>query len=681
MENRELSWLAFNARVLDEAREPSVPLLDRVRFLAIFSSNLDEFFMVRYAGIWRQIVAGSEERGPDGRTPREALDAVARVVRQLVAAQHEILVTSILPELRAAGVSLLRGPDLDAEQRAFASDFFDSWVLPLLTPVAIDPGHPFPYLSNRGLALVAEFAFRGAQRFGTGGLCIVHLPAAGLPRFVALPAPAGRQVFMLLEDLVRMHLGALFPGADISAAHAIRVTRDAELDLEDEPAADMLRSVEAAVRGRRLGAAVRLQYEPDLPPTLVDRIATELELEASDVYAAAGILALTDLGQLHALVDLPSHRSPGWTPTAVPEFADGAPIMAVMERQDVLVHHPYQSFEPVVRFIEEAAADREVLAIKMTLYRVGGDSRIGRALLAAATNGKQVAVLVELRARFSEEANIEWARRLEAAGAHVVYGLARHKTHAKAALVVRRTAAGITRYCHLGTGNYNEQNASQYTDFGLFTAREGFGEDLTHLFNLLTGYAPPPPRNHLLVAPLDLRDGLVARVRREAENAAAGGIGRITAKVNSLVDPVLIDELYAASKAGVHVDLVVRGICCLRPGVPGLSDRIRVVSIVDRFLEHGRVARFENAGSPEYWLSSADWMPRNLDGRVEIAFPVLDMRWQAEIDAYLALQLADHVKGRTLGPDGDRPRPPRGDGEPSSQSLLMQAYVHRGRVV
>lgn len=677
--NRELSWLAFNERVLEEARDPTVPLLDRLRFLAIFSANLDEFFMVRYAGIWRQIDGGVTTAGPDGLAPREVLAAVSRRVHELVAAQHALLLDHILPELAAHGVYILAPEALDATQRGAISAYFHGNVLPLLTPIAIDPGHPFPYLTNRALCLVAELEPSGAGTFRPTELCIIHLPAAALPRFVPVPSAPGQHTFVLLEDVVRAHLGGLYPENVLLACHAIRVTRDAELDVDEDAADDLINTIETAVRNRRLGAAVRLQYPPGMSRSLVDRLARELELVEDDLFTAPGFTALTDLGQVYQLLDLPALKSPPWTPQPVAAFEEVDDVFAVIDAGDVLVHHPYQSFDAVVRFLEQAATDPHVLAIKTTLYRVSGDSRIARALLDAAQHGKQVAVLVELRARFSEEANIAWARRLEASGAHVVYGVSGYKTHVKAAMVVRRTAEGVRRYVHLSTGNYNEQNAAIYTDFGLFTSKDAFGQDLTHLFNLLTGYARPPTFQHLMVAPMGMRTALVARIRSEAERAGAGVSAGVVVKVNSLVDPELIEELYAAGRAGVPIQIIVRGMCCLRPGVPGLSDNIRVISIIDRFLEHARVFRFENAGAPEYWLSSADWMQRNLDGRVEAAFPILDPTLQREIEVFLQIQLADGVKARVLGPDGNAHRPAPIAGT-RSQERLMEAYRARGRL-
>ncbi len=676
--NRELSWLAFNARVLEEAQDESVPLLERVRFLAIFSSNLDEFFMVRYAGIWRQIDAGVTKLGPDGLTPHKVLEAIAARTRELVATQHSLLREALLPALAAEGIRLLRQRDLSEAQRAFLDTTFRSRILPVLTPMAVDPAHPFPWLANRALCLMVQLESLEDGPIPAASQCIIHMPAGGLPRFIRVPAEEGTFAFVLIEDVIRMHLDRLFTGFRVLSCRAIRVTRDAELDfeLQEEGADDLISSIEEAVRNRRMGAAVRLQYERGLSQAQLDLLVSELELDPADLYPVDGMTALTDLSQLVAQVDLPRLKDPIFMPQPVAEFERARDPFAAIRQGDILVHHPYQDFEYVHRFIQAAAEDPDVLAIKMTLYRVSGDSPIAKALLAAARNGKEVAVLVELRARFSEEANIAWARRLEATGAHVVYGIVGKKTHCKAALVVRREGEALRRYCHLATGNYNHQTAKVYTDVSLFTARETFGEDLTHLFNLLTGYVRTPPLNHLVLAPEGLRKFLVARIRREADHARAGRPARLRAKLNALADTELIHELYDASRAGVTIDLVVRGICCLRPGVPGLSENIRVISIVDRFLEHARILCFENGGDPEYFLSSADWMGRNLDGRVETTFPVLEPALRKKLEEILHVQLADNAKARVLTSDGQHMRrAPEADRVRAQERLIVSAYA------
>ena len=678
--NRELSWLEFNARVLEEAVDPTVPLLERVKFLAIFSSNLDEFFMVRYAGIWRQIDAGVTLSGPDGMPPRKVLNAVSKRVHALVAEQHRAFLGSIVPELRKHGVRIFRPNELDDTHRVALDEIFESQILPLLTPMAIDPGHPFPYLANRAICLIAELESEDRRPTSTdlpqAKVCVIHIPAGVVPRFIRLPSPAGDHHFVLLEDAIRSHAARLFSGYRVVSCTAIRVTRDAELDLAGDPAEDLLSTIEDAVRNRRMGAAVRLQYERQLPPAILQALVHEMELDTFDLYPSDGPTGLTDVIQLYGAVDLPALRDAAWQPAAEPAL-ETPDIFAAIRAGDVLVHHPYQDFAYVQRFLQAAAEDPDVLAIKMTLYRVSGDSPIGQALELAVRMGKQVAVLVELRARFSEEANIGWARRLEAQGAHVVYGIGGYKTHCKAAMVVRREKAGggrtvLRRYCHLGTGNYNHQSARLYTDFSLFTCRSGFGDDLTHLFNLLTGYVKPPPFQHLVIAPTQLCEWIIAAIGREAQAASEGRPSGIVAKLNALADPRVIQELYRASAAGVKIQLIIRGICCLRPGVPGLSDNIEVIRIVDRYLEHARVFRFACGGRPEYYLSSADWMPRNLNGRIEVMFPVLEPELCERVQEMLDIQLADTAKARVLLPDGTTARIPCTVGESvRSQERLM----------
>ncbi|HVW30287.1 MAG TPA: polyphosphate kinase 1 [Polyangiaceae bacterium] len=669
--NRELSWLEFNQRVLEEAQDPTVPLLERVKFLAIVSSNLDEFFMVRVAGIKRDIARGVS----DGETPpTEVLQAVSRRVREQSAEQHRCFLQEIKPALEAEGIRLVRPDRLSTEQREFLEQHLKTTLLPVLTPVAIDPGHPFPHLVNRSLCLVAAIRPTTPSVLPNARMVVVHMPSQAARRFIRLPSPQGEQHFMLLEDLVRHHLPLLYHGYEVLSCHAIRVTRDAEFDAE-QTARDRLAAIEAALRERRMGPAVRLQYDADLPQDVLETLVQELGLEEEDLYAGEGLTAFADLFELYAALDIPRLKDPPMTPMPVPAFDASRSMFASIREGDVLVHHPYQSFDVVTRFVHEAAIDPKVLAIKMTLYRVSPTSPIAQALRLAAENGKEVAVLVELMARFDEEANIRWARALEDVGAHVVYGLPAHKTHCKACLIVRQEADGIRRYCHVATGNYHAKTAGLYTDLGLFTCRESFGEDLTEVFNLLTGYMRPRPMTHLLIAPTSLREGLLERVRREAAHARAGRPARIVLKMNSLVDRPLIDALYEASDAGVDIALIIRGICCLRPGVPGLSERIRAVSIVDRFLEHARVFYFENGGDPEYFLASADWMPRNLDHRVEIAFPVLAPPLREFVREVLDIQLSDNVKAREILPNGRSRRPERVIGDPIRAQERLYAMV------
>jgi polyphosphate kinase len=653
--NRELSWLEFNRRVLEEAQDPSVPLLERVKFLAIFSSNLDEFFMVRVAALKRRIHSGDQTLGPDGLTPAETAKAVAARVRELVAAQHYCFLGEIQPLLTAEGIRLLRPKETSDEQERFLGEYFHRTLLPVLTPLAVDPDHPFPYLGSRSPCLVVSIRpSTPSARLGRS-LSVIHIPSQILPRFVALPDPAGKHVFMLLEDVIRQHLPSLYNGYDVLSSHTIQVTRDADLHARGGPE-DLLASIEEGVRERRLGTAVRLQYDADLPPDILATLLDELELSSEDLCDGEGFTAYSDLFQLYAALDLPRLKDRPLPPQPVPAFENALDIWTAIRAGDVLVHHPYHAFDAVTRFVRDAAVDPKVLAIKMTLYRVSPASPIAHALRTAVENGKEVTVLVELQARFDEEANIRWARTLEKVGAHVVYGRAGLKTHCKACLVVRQETDGLRRYCHLATGNYNVRTGGVYGDLGLFTCRDSFGEDLTALFNLLTGHTRPPGFHHLLLAPADLREGLLQRIRREAAHARAGRPARIIAKMNGLVDRPLIEELYNASEAGVRIDLIVRGMCCLRPGVPGLSSGIRVISIVDRYLEHARISYFANGDDPEYLLASADWMPRNLDRRVEIAFPVLDPHLQAQIREILEIQLADTVKARRILSDGSSAR-------------------------
>ncbi len=668
--------------MLDEALDTSVPLLERVKFLAIVSSNLDEFFMVRVAGLKRQNRLGDHVAGPDGMTPQRTASAVAAKAHELTAEQHRCWIDELQPALVRERVRVVRPPDADAAQRAHVDQYFRTTLLPVLTPLAIDPGHPFPHLANRSLCLVAsigiEIVAEDQSLFPAARLIVVHMPPNQvIPRFVPLPCAPGEHAFMLLEDVVRLHLPSLYRGYRVISCHAVRVTRDAEIAPEEAGAPDLLTGVEASLQVRRMGLAVRLQYDADLPANVLSVLVDELDLGPEDLYPNAGFTAFSDLFQLYASVDLPHLKDAPLSPLPVAAFQEAADVWSAVRAGDILVHHPYQSFDVVTRFVEAAALDPKVLAIKMTLYRVSPTSPIARALMTAAEHGKEVAVLVELKARFDEEANIRWAKALEAVGAHVVYGLPRYKTHCKACLVVRQEGDRIVRYCHVATGNYNARTAGLYTDLGLFTSRETFGEDLTELFNLITGYMFPRSPHHLLVAPAELRRGLSERVRREIAHAREGRPARIILKMNSLVDPDLIELLYEASRTGVDISLIVRGICCLRPGVSGVSERIEVTSIVDRFLEHARIFFCQNAGTPERLLSSADWMPRNLDHRVEIAFPVLEPRLQALVREVLDVQLSDTVKARRLVADGKWQRlNPYGAGAIRAQRRLYEVIAH-----
>ena len=659
--NRELSWLEFNRRVLEEARDENVPLLERVKFLAIFSSNLDEFFMVRVARLKRQIRDGIETIGPDGLTAAEALTAISRRVHELAEEQHLCFLNTILPQLTAEDIHLVRPEEMSREQERFLKEFFHRTLYPIVTPLAIDPGHPFPYLANRSLCLVVSLEASGVSRLPYADLSIVHIPSQVVPRFIALPAKEGQHAFMLLEDVLRHYLPRLYHGFELLSTHAIRVTRDADFGISRRRDETLLMSIEQGVRERRMGDAVRLQYDPELAKEIVVQLVEELELSSEDLYPGKGFTAFTDLFQLYTAVNIPRLKDRPQVPLFVPAFDRATDPWSAIRGADVMVFHPYQSFDTVTRFVEEAANDPKVLAIKMTLYRVSPTSPIAQALARAAESGKEVSVLVELQARFDEEANITWARALEEVGAHVVYGMVGYKTHCKVCLVVRQEADGIRRYCHLATGNYNVRTSGIYSDLGLFTCRETFGEDLTELFNLLTGYTRPQKFHHLLLAPMGLREHFIGCIRREVEHARGGHPSRIIAKINSLIDPAIIEELYVASQAGVDIDLIVRGMCSLRPGLSGTSERIRVLSIVDRYLEHARIFYFQNGGNPTCWLASADWMQRNFDLRVEIAFPVIDSQLQAKLRQILEIQLADTVKGWAMQSDGNYVRRRNGD--------------------
>jgi polyphosphate kinase len=651
--NRDLSWLDFNRRVLEEAKDPTVPLLERVKFLAIFSSNLDEFFMVRVAGLKRQV--NNREQTVDSNVVSVAavLTAISRRVHELAEEQHLCFLDTVLPQLTAEGIHLLRPEEMSGEQERFLEEFFRKTLYPIVTPLAIDPGHPFPYLANRSLCLVVSLRAKIASPLPHTELSIVHIPAQVVPRFIQLPTKEGQYGFVLLEDVLDHYLPRFYHGFEILSTHAVRVTRDAEFGLVRRRDEDLLMTIEQGIRERRMGDAVRLQYDPDLPKELLTQLVEELELSGEDLYPGKGFTAFTDLFQLYANVNIPRLKDRVQLPLPVPALDRAPDIWNAIRSGDTLVFHPYQSFDPVTRFVEEAAKDPKVLAIKMTLYRISPNSPIAQALARAAEAGKEVSVLVELQARFDEEANITWARALEEVGAHVVYGLVGYKTHCKVCLVVRQEADGMRRYCHLSTGNYNNRTSTVYSDIGLFTCRESFGEDLTELFNLLTGYTRPQTFHHLVLAPMSLREHFIGLIRKEADQARAGQPARIIAKVNSLIDAAVIEQLYLASQAGVQIDLIVRGMCSLRPGLEKTSERIRVISIVDRYLEHARIFYFHNRGNPAFWLASADWMPRNFNRRIEIAFPVMEPQIQKKLKDILELQLADTVKGWWMEADGN----------------------------
>ena len=672
--NRELSWLEFNRRVLEEAQDPTVPLIERLKFLAIFSSNLDEFFMVRVAGVRRQIDANVLSRGPDGMLPREVMDEMSRRIRNLVEIQREYFFNTLLPLLKKENIRLLKAEDLNPDQTIFVHDFFNNTVSSILTPLAIDPSHPFPHLTNRTLCIIAEVRPSVESKLPKTNLVVIPVSTSVIPRFVRLPSANGEYHFMSIEDLIRVCVNDLFRGYDTVGCFTVRVTRDSDLQYDEDPSEDLIKTIAESLRNRRKGAAVRLQYEDDISDKILKLLIKELDLEAEDLYPAKGAIGLGDLMQLYNELDKPDLKDIPIPSTMVREFETGTDMFSVIRHGDVMVHHPYQSFSYVTRFVREAAEDPKVLAIKMTLYRIAADSEIAQALQLAAERGKQVAVLVELKARFDEEANITWAKKLEDAGAHVMYGMAGLKTHCKVCLVIRQEKTKIRRYCHLSTGNYNDRTSVTYGDIGLFSAHPRFGEDLTNLFNVLTGYSAPPRFHRIKIAPTELRETFVNKIRREVSNIRDGKPALIIAKMNSLVDKTIILELFRASQAGVTIKLVIRGICCLKPGIKGVSENIEVVSIIDRFLEHARIFYFQNDSQPEYWLASSDWMPRNLDQRIEVAFPIKEPKYQNLLWNILQIQLADNVKARKLLPEGIAMRVKKKKKKIRSQVVIYELF-------
>ena len=670
--NRELSWLDFNARVLALAEDRTVPLLERAKFAAIFSENLDEFFQVRVAGLKDQLAAGVGATSTDGSSPLDQLRSIREKVESLLEREGRAFAEDIAPGLVEQGIILSNWDQLDADDRDALVEEFEQRIFPVLTPLAVDPGHPFPYISNLSLnlAVTVRDPTIGVRRFAR-----VKVPPL-LPRFVVMP---DGERFVPLEQVIAAHLDALFPGMEVEGHSTFRVTRNADLSLEEEEADDLLAAVELELRRRRFGRAVRLEVDTTMTDEVRELLMRELDLGPSDVYVVEGPLDLGGLWAVHAL-DRPDLKDDAWAPVTQPRLvpAQDEPfdIFAVIKERDVLVHFPYESFGTSVEtFIEQAATDPKVLAIKQTLYRTSGDSPIVKALIRAAELGKQVAVLVELKARFDEQANIAWARALEQAGVHVVYGLVGLKTHSKTALVVREEADGVHRYCHVGTGNYNPKTARLYEDLGLLTSNPRIGADLSDLFNFLTGYSRQVDYRKLLVAPLTLRRAIVRLIREEA---AHGESGRIVMKLNSLADSTMIDELYAASQAGVSIDLIVRGICGLRPGQAGLSENIRVRSIVGRYLEHSRIFAFGQRDRRRYFIGSADLMSRNLDLRVEAVVPVEDPDLQARLQEILDVNLADDELAWELLPDDcwKRLAPSRGV---NAHLRLQELAIERSR--
>lgn len=650
--SRELSWLEFNDRVLEEALERRTPLLERLKFVAIYGTNLDEFFMIRVAAIKQQIEAQVVRPSEDGRMPAEHLAAISERLRASLATQMRLLNEELLPALDTNGIKVARVSELDEETQQSLERMFDDRVFPVLTPLAVDSGHPFPYLSNLSLSLAVELE----ELTGDGvelHFARVKIPPT-LPRFVPVDVKGNDRRFVLIEDLISHHLDALFPGMTVREAYLFRVTRDADLDLQEDEADDLLRAIESELQRRRFGEPVRMEIERGMPEYMRDFLLNALELSEVDCYEVDGLMGLGSLWQLVNLPDYETLRDRPFMPAIPKELIGKTDMFALIRDGDVMLHHPYESFDPVVQFVRQAAEDERVLAIKATLYRTSGkNSPIVRALLEAAENEKQVAVVIELKARFDEENNIDWARRLERAGVHVVYGFPGLKVHAKTMMVVREEEDGIRRYIHFGTGNYNEKTARLYTDLSMFSCRPELGTDVTQLFNALTGFSKITDYEDLLVAPVTLRKELVALIDRETEHAREGRPAAIRAKLNAVTDGELVRALYRASQAGVPIDLIVRGMCVLRPGVPGVSETIRVRSIVGRFLEHSRIYAFENGGNRSLYISSADWMGRNLDRRVELAAPVLDpVVAETLYTRVLGTLFADNVKSRELLPSG-----------------------------
>jgi polyphosphate kinase len=700
--SREMSWLEFNRRVLSEALDKRTPLLERLKFLAIFSSNLDEYFMVRVAAIKQQIDAAVIKRTPDGRTPTEQLHSINQRLQPMITQMHHYFQNELRPQMQLGGIALQDYETLNPAQRAYLDDYFAEQVFPVLTPLAVDSGHPFPYISNLSLNLAVEIRNQEASE---SHFARVKVPKV-LPRFVQLPGhlcpglseasslplsdePTCHWIGVPMEQVIAHNIATLFPGMEVQDCYTFRITRNADLSVEEDEADDLMLAIEQELRKRRLGGSVvRMELEAGMSPAMRTTLMNELKIQEEDVYEVEGPIGLADLMSLLSL-PLSELKDEPWTPVtpaawkaaAYDENAEGEDVFSLIRRGDRLVHHPYHAFSGTVQtFITQAASDPGVLAIKMTLYRTSGDSPIVNALIKAAENGKQVVALVELKARFDEENNINWARTLERSGVHVVYGLVGLKTHTKVSLVVRREKDMIRRYVHIGTGNYNPKTARLYTDLGLLSCRPELGTDLTDLFNYLTGYSRQQSYQKLLIAPVSLRQQMIGFIRQEAQWAKAGKPGRIIVKMNALVDTEIISELYQASQVGVEIDLIIRGICCLRPGVAGISENIRVISIIGRFLEHSRVFYFHNNGSDRYYIGSADWMPRNLDRRVEALVPIEDPSLQRELQSLLNICLADNRQAWEMQPDGtycQRTAKP-GESERNTHRILMDKALAQG---
>ena len=677
--NRDLSWVEFNKRVLEEALDPELPLLDKIKFISIYSSNLDEFYMIRVSGLKEQVEANIIEPAIDGLTPMEQLQRIDKLLKPLNKVLYDLWTNEIIPELRKYDIFLCNYDELTIEEKTKLTEYFKKEIFPVLTPLAFDPGRPFPYISNLSLSI----AVMVKKPNGESHFARVKVPSI-LPRLVDIKKifepqkPANNNGafvarFVWLGDLIKANLDLLFPGMDVIEAHRFRITRDTDIEIQEDEADDLLRVIEENIRQRRFGSVVRLEVANVMPEFMLDTLMENLQIKRDDVHVLGGPLGMSDV---MALYKLPLHqlKEKPFYPVIPKAFEEEEDIFSIIKQKDVLLHHPYDSFTPVIDFIKQATRDPDVLAIKQTLYRVGPDSPIVKALIEAAERGKQVAVLVELKARFDEENNIYWARALEKVGVHVVYGLVGLKTHAKMTLVVRKEFEGVKRYVHLSTGNYNAITAKLYTDLGFFTCNEDICSDVADVFNYLTGYSKQKEFRKLFVSPISMREKYLYLIAREIENAKAGKTGKIIWKLNSLVDPIVISALYEASNSGVEIKLIVRGICCLVPGVENLSENIEVRSIVGRFLEHSRIFYFYNDGNEEIYLSSADMMQRNLDRRVEVTFPIEDPSLKQElIRTVIKYSLKDNVKARKLNPDGTYvlQRPQDGEKKNNSQEWLM----------
>jgi len=669
-ENRELSWLKFNERVFNEARDKSIPLLERLKFLSITSSNLDEFFMVRVASLKDMVHAEYKKKDIAGMTAQEQLDAINKATKDLVESQYSVYNRSLVPLMNAKGIYLINEyTQLNEIQAEYVDKYFDSTVYPVLTPMAVDSSRPFPLIRNKTLNIVALLSKKGqSSRFKDQEMetknkklekictefATVQVPSV-LPRLVLIPSQKeNEKTFILLEQVIKKNIAKLFLNYHVICAYPYRIMRNADLSIDEDEAADLLKEIQKQLKMRQWGEVIRLEADSEIDKKLLDFLKKEFHIaKEGDVYPISGPIDLTILMKLYGIEDFDHLRYKAYIPQRVPQIVAGENVFETIKKGDILLHHPYQTFDPVVDFIKQAALDKDVLAIKQTLYRVSGNSPIIASLAQAAENGKQVSVLVELKARFDEENNIVWAKKLEKAGCNVIYGLVGLKTHSKIALVVRKEEDGIRRYVHLGTGNYNDTTAKLYTDCGLFTCQESIGEDATAVFNMLSGYSEPLTWNKLILAPIWLRNRFMRFIQRETTNAKSGKPAKIIAKMNSLCDKDIIAALYKASAAGVQIDLIVRGICCLKTGIPNVSENIRVRSIVGNFLEHSRIFYFYNDGQEELYLGSADWMPRNLDRRVEIMFPVEDEALMDKVMHILEVELLDNTKAHVLGIDGN----------------------------